>query len=337
MEKELVSIIIPVYNVEDYLSRCVDSVINQTYAELEIILIDDGSTDSSKQICDSYRKKDPRIKVIHKENGGLSSARNAGIKESTGKYLMFVDSDDYISALMVESYYNVIKKQNAEMVVFTQKHSFIKKGSIEKSNKDILKFLNSASSYPAYIKMFDASIIRAKKLLFNENLKCCEDAPFIREYMLYCNRIAFIGGSNLYFYNPDNPNSLSKKGYLDYCKYDEVKLLVLSKLLNQIKISEEERKSYISYRAVHCIYCSMGHYFDHFKEDFDDLAIKTYEVLGNYVVSKDGLHEYSNWYNRFFCRNNTVDIESLKRYFRHSNDFANRIVRLVRSYYRNHI
>ena len=102
VRKELISIVIPVYKVELYLEKCIESIINQTYKNLEIIIVDDGSPDNCPQICDEYSKKDKRIKVIHKENGGLSDARNAGIDIATGKYIAFVDSDDYVSDDYVE-------------------------------------------------------------------------------------------------------------------------------------------------------------------------------------------------------------------------------------------
>lgn len=102
----LISVIVPVYNVKNYLHRCIDSIINQTYANLEIILIDDGSTDGSGQICDSYQSMDKRIKVYHKKNGGLSSARNLGLNKAVGEFVGFVDSDDYIKEDMYESLHN---------------------------------------------------------------------------------------------------------------------------------------------------------------------------------------------------------------------------------------
>lgn len=105
----MISIIIPIYKVEKYLERCIESVLNQTYNNLEIILVDDGSPDSCGLICDKYREKDTRIKVIHKTNGGLSSARNAGIEIASGDYYMFVDSDDYIHADMVEKLLEAVK------------------------------------------------------------------------------------------------------------------------------------------------------------------------------------------------------------------------------------
>ena len=93
---EKISIISPVYNVEDYLKDCVESILNQTYKNIELILIDDGSTDNSGKICDEYASKDNRVKIVHKKNGGLSSARNAGLDIATGDYIFFVDSDDFL-------------------------------------------------------------------------------------------------------------------------------------------------------------------------------------------------------------------------------------------------
>lgn len=107
--EEIVSVILPVYNVEQYLKRCIDSVIDQTYRNLEIILVDDGSKDNSGKICDDYASVDSRIKVIHKSNGGLSDARNVGIDVSTGKYIMFVDSDDWIRKDCVELLFKALR------------------------------------------------------------------------------------------------------------------------------------------------------------------------------------------------------------------------------------
>ncbi len=112
---ELVSIIVPVYNVEQYLEKCVNSIINQSYKNLEIILVDDGATDNSGKICDELAKLDNRIKVYHKENGGLSDARNYGVERATGEYIGFVDSDDYIDPEMYEKLYEAIKKENVDV------------------------------------------------------------------------------------------------------------------------------------------------------------------------------------------------------------------------------
>ena len=110
-----ISIIVPVYNVEKYLSRCVDSILNQTFTDFECILVDDGSPDNCGKICDEYAKKDKRIRVIHKENGGLSDARNAGIDIAQGEYIGFVDSDDWIHPQMYEILYNGIIENNVKI------------------------------------------------------------------------------------------------------------------------------------------------------------------------------------------------------------------------------
>ena len=112
MEK-LISVVLPVYNVERYIIKCMNSVLSQTYKNIEIILVDDGSQDRCPEICERYAKKDKRVKVIHKENGGLSDARNAGIKVANGEYITFIDSDDYVDNDYVEFLYNTIEKTNA--------------------------------------------------------------------------------------------------------------------------------------------------------------------------------------------------------------------------------
>lgn len=116
MSENLISVIIPVYNVEKYIDQCLQSVINQTYKNLEIILIDDGSPDNCPEICDKYAQSDSRIRVIHKENGGLASSRNAGLDTCTGDYISFVDSDDWIDCEMYEKMFCVLQENNLDIV-----------------------------------------------------------------------------------------------------------------------------------------------------------------------------------------------------------------------------
>lgn len=124
MNNPKISIVVPVYNVEKYLEKCLESIINQTYHNIEIILVDDGSTDKSGELCDSYRVKDQRINVIHKKNGGLASARNVGMHTLTGDYIMFIDSDDWVDATICEDllyairYYHV----NASMCSYIREY-----------------------------------------------------------------------------------------------------------------------------------------------------------------------------------------------------------------------
>ena len=117
MKQPLISVIIPVYGVEKYIAQCLDSIINQTYKNLEIILVDDGSPDACPKLCDEYSKIDKRIKVIHKKNGGLSDARNVGIDICKGNYITFVDSDDWIEKDMIEQLYSLINKFSADISI----------------------------------------------------------------------------------------------------------------------------------------------------------------------------------------------------------------------------
>lgn len=129
--KEKISVIVPVYNMEKYLSRCMEALLAQTYQNLEIILVDDGSKDNSPALCDEYARADERVKVIHKENGGSSSARNAGIEAATGDYIGFLDSDDYPDLDMYETLYRVIKEKNAD-VAQTMSKDFDEEGNLVK-------------------------------------------------------------------------------------------------------------------------------------------------------------------------------------------------------------
>ncbi len=118
MEQGLVSVVVPIYNVERYLERCLNSIVNQTYRKLEIILVDDGSTDSCAEICDDWALKDSRICVIHKKNAGLGMARNTGIENATGEYICFLDSDDYVDTQAVEKAYTLAKKEKTDVVIY---------------------------------------------------------------------------------------------------------------------------------------------------------------------------------------------------------------------------
>lgn len=168
----LISIIVPIYNVEKYIFKCVDSIINQTYKNIEIILVDDGSTDNSGTICDEYEKKDNRIKVIHKKNGGLSDARNVGIDKAKGDYLVFVDSDDWVSDKMIEYLYNNACKYKADIV----QGDYIKAYTEYNCIKNIKEEINHYNSIGALNNLYEEECTKSvvvwnkiyKKDLFEE-------------------------------------------------------------------------------------------------------------------------------------------------------------------------
>ena len=120
----MVSIIVPIYNSEKYLRPCIESLCNQSHADIEIILVDDGSSDSSGAICDDFANKDPRIKVVHKQNGGVSAARNDGLDMACGKYIMFVDSDDFLHPQAMEICFSFAEKDSSDLVAFTYDRAY---------------------------------------------------------------------------------------------------------------------------------------------------------------------------------------------------------------------
>lgn len=162
---DLITIIVPVYNVEKYLKQCINSIINQSYKNLEIILVDDGSKDNSGKICDEYAKQDNRIKVYHKENGGLSDARNYGMQFANGKYMTFIDSDDIVSKNMIEVLFNNLYKYDAQI------------------------------SECDYFRFFDEDELPIEKDLYNKDVKIsdakkeCEDLLHIKKRCMVCGRL----------------------------------------------------------------------------------------------------------------------------------------------------
>ncbi len=134
-----VSIIVPIYNVGNYLDTCITSLVNQTLKEIEILLIDDGSTDDSPAICDKYAQQDTRVRVIHKKNGGLGSARNCGIETASGEYVTFVDGDDYLEIDTYEKMYNMAKDHNLDIIRY-RANRFVKEGVFTEKNDDLTLF-----------------------------------------------------------------------------------------------------------------------------------------------------------------------------------------------------
>lgn len=193
----LVSVIIPVYNVEKYLRECVDSVIGQTYKNLEIILVDDGSTDSSGKICDEYVDKDERVTVIHKKNEGPSKTRNAGLNNASGEYIYFLDSDDYIVDNAIENLVMTADSNQADLVFFDAlsfsddgtevNQGYTVKGTYEPSNGyEMLAKLHKNKDYHCviYLLLISHKLITENRISFLESAYCSEDMLFT--YQIYC-------------------------------------------------------------------------------------------------------------------------------------------------------
>ena len=210
------SIIIPIYNVESYLEECIDSVLIQNIENFELILVDDGSPDNCPEICDRYEKKDSRIKVVHKENGGLSDARNAGIKIAKGEYILFIDPDDYVE----ENYLEVIEHNidGCDLLVFSlydlYKNARIREyGCDEVLTRDkALQYLVSDDKFCGYAcnKVFKKKIIDRYGLLFDPNVIMCEDILFSYQYIKRINVIKTIS-IPIYNYRQRKSSLVSKR------------------------------------------------------------------------------------------------------------------------------
>lgn len=161
---ELITIIVPVYKVEDYLNRCVDSILRQTYRNLEIILVDDGSPDRCGEICDEYAELDRRVKVIHKENGGLSDARNVGIDIAQGSYISFIDSDDWIHDEYIERLYQLIRTTNSDISVCNFLRVSTEILADVRLNEEIYEFSNLAALKQFTDKFYEQMVIACGKL-----------------------------------------------------------------------------------------------------------------------------------------------------------------------------
>ena len=191
MDEKLVSVIIPAYNIEDYIGRCLDSIISQTYKNLEIIVVDDGSRDYTGEILDNYAKKDRRIKVIHKENGGVSSARNKGIEAAEGGYIGFIDGDDLIEPEMYKTLVDLLEEENADIahcgyqMVFPDRIDYYHntgKKKIQTTEEGLKDLLSGEMIEPGLVnKLYKKELIKNCRL--NETVKINED--LLMNYQLF--------------------------------------------------------------------------------------------------------------------------------------------------------
>lgn len=234
----LISIIVPVYNAERYLNVCIQSIVSQNYTNIEIILVNDGSTDKSADICDDYARRDKRVKVYHIKNGGAAHARNYGIKKAQGKYLMFVDSDDYIDCSYTEKLYTLVKDSNVDLGIVSY-YEFYDSGE-EVKHKLNFETANSLSEnifidycvlgerlfYP-YIKIYKMDIVKDNNIFFPEDMVTAEDQAFNYMYLAHVKKYKYLDEC-LYAYRKGNSESLSSIAD-DKSYYSEVKNLKLKR------------------------------------------------------------------------------------------------------------
>lgn len=267
MGDQLISIIIPVYNVEKYVKECVARIINQTYKNIEILLIDDGATDHSGKICDECAEKDTRIKVIHKENGGVSSARNLGLELAQGEYITFVDADDFVADDYLEQLYNKMQNSNADLVfckyaffdegtIIQSKETFPEQIIVDKQDKNFINFICRFFTWNRKKNIMGSScrVLYKKeainKSLFNTQLRIAEDLLFLVDVILNAHIVSFIN-KNLYFYRINNNSALHSSYKKDYLNNQLVLYRELKRLLKGLH-SKKVNKTMERYGAILC-------------------------------------------------------------------------------------
>ena len=229
--KPIISIIVPVYNVEKYVAKCIESIIKQDMEEIELLMIDDGSTDNSGKICDEWAAKDSRIKVMHIENRGVSSARNLGLELAQGEYIGFVDSDDYIHKSMYRVLYNTLIEEHADMVVcdFAKVYEGEKTPVNEQEHIDIYKFTNMEALMQLHKESFKWNIVvnklykreLFKEVRFTEGI-IFEDMDIMHKIIYQCEKILYINQTYYYYYQ--RSGSILRSEYT-LKKIDKVKVL----------------------------------------------------------------------------------------------------------------
>ncbi len=253
---ELISVIVPIYNVEKQLKRCINSIINQTYKNIQILLIDDGSKDSSGKICDDFSKYDTRIVVLHQDNVGVSAARNKGIELAKGRYICFIDSDDYIEKNYIEELYQLMRDEKIDLGICDLNYKYTNKEdcwstvgektiNLKNVSEEIFLELNEKYLlYGPYNKIFKSSIIKKQKIKFIKEMSYGEDLIFNLSYLQYV-KIIKTTNQTRYNYIADIDNSLANKYRADRFKTGKIIFEELYKFFEINGMLSEKSKKYL--------------------------------------------------------------------------------------------
>lgn len=315
MKSPQISIIIPVYNVEQYLDKCIQSILNQTLRDIEIILVDDGSPDSCPKMCDEYAKKDNRIKVIHKKNAGLGFARNSGLEIATGEYVAFVDSDDFIDTTMYEHLYNEAQNKHLDTVYCSWKKYYNDNDIIDMKDVDspvtfygkqqvdtfLLDIVAPDPDYPHDVKymMGVCHAIYSLKLIKLHSIKFCSERQFVSEDLIF--DIDYLSKATAIEYLPDtyyyyryNPTSLSST--YTHEKFEKNKVF-LQEVMRKLKLLFPYNVYYIHVARLAFIYLRIS-----ILQEFITLKKEPYRTKIKYIkdlVSDsffcDILNKYPYW------------------------------------------
>lgn len=303
--EDLISVIVPIYNASACIEKTVQSILEQTYKNIEIILIDDGSSDKSYSIIQELSKKDNRIQVYHKNNGGVSSARNLGISKANGKYTYFMDSDDLVDKKLLEVLHENIVKYCVEMSICNY--------NIQKENKSYAKneasmfigskeqFLKNIAIYEGYLwnKLFITKYVKLIK--FDESIYICEDQLFIIDYLKYCSTF-YYDNRALYNYYLSNNSAINKK------RWNERKLTIIiayEKMLE--RLTEYDFNVYKNLYISYFTYCNEIYHIDRkyvSKEKVNNIYLNILRTKEYSIKNKANVYiKYRFYYLYAFIRN----------------------------------
>lgn len=302
------SIIVPVYNLEKFVGRCLESILCQVNDEVEIIIIDDGSTDNSGTIIDEYAQKHSNIKVIHKSNEGISKTRNKGLVQAKGEYVLFVDSDDYIAGNMVKTMLNQAINKNADIVISkavnewpdqTKEDMFTKdfdESEVINGMEAVKRFWAGEINGHPWNKLIRRELMINNNIVFPEDKKIYEDAPTLFKLYLKANRIAFVN-KNLYYY-VQHPGSVTKKPKFSML-YDHVDMIKAIEDSVDKRYCKKDFKKEYQYFLLKQIY----YHIDILNQLYftNKLAAEQHKKeLEKYIKSI----EFNNLFNNYYFNNN---------------------------------
>lgn len=322
IDNPIISVIVPVYRAEKYLADCVESILRQSFSDFELLLIDDGSPDSSGMMCDTYHEKDARVRVIHKENGGVSSARNAGLEQAGGKYIVFVDSDDYLGENYFQALYAAQQTvTNSEAFVLTDYQPFSPDGMEsreflmafsaslcgEESDTDAFRRLVFGFLiFPPYCKLYQRDIIERYKLRFNQKLKSAEDFDFNCQYIRHMKKIVY-APSVQYFYRVDYKKYRpSNDGILGQSEILSAHIMAhgIEEIAERMGVANEVMPEI-------CRWAANKHYFNRLEMLFvpnERIGFRERKRLYNELISDELYHDLAKKGVKFLAASNTKRI-----------------------------
>ncbi len=257
----LISVIVPIYNTDKYLDKCIKSIIQQTWTNLQIILVDDGSSDSSGEICDKYASMDSRIQVIHQKNSGVSAARNKGLQNAVGKYIAFVDADDFLPADAYENLMNAWMpesqlvmgrirciREDGEPLKESRKFN-LRKTTVEEFQMDL--FEETTFSYLGFPwdKLYVLDLIKKHNLEFNPSIVLNEDRLFIFQYLQFCRNVSFCDAT-VYFYRQRGSDIMTEAGRRIIVTENEMTVLNAFRQMQKISFEKSEKLYYVCSRKA---------------------------------------------------------------------------------------